>query len=425
MRNNGNPNLVWKLKKALYGLKQAPRQWHKKLREQFADMKFVRAVYDAGLFVSTAADGFVFVHVDDLFFTGHDALVTRNIERILEVFQGRDLGELSWALGMKIIRDLNARSIAFSQARMIENVLARFDMAECKAVPTPLETNVYIGRNPHDRELFHIREQLKQSPGLSDGMVTKLESRMTELQADVTDLTGAEHTKYMQLVGAIQYIAVVTRPDISFAAALLARYMSNPTSYLMKCGKRVLRYLSGTRNYGLSFTMQSDRGIKLLGYADADYAGCCDTRKATSGMAIFMNDCLVKWRTKRQPIVSVSTTEAELISLNACALDAEWLRLLLTDDIRDVPESVLLYCDNQSAQRLAKDPIASDRTKHIEMRHRKIQELVDKDRVCVDWISTRDQVADIFTKQLDKAQFEELRKRLGVCKLASTAVGEC
>lgn len=241
----------------------------------------------------------------------------------------------------------------------------------------------------------------------------------------MSDLTGEAHTKYMQLVGAIQYIAVVTRPDISFAAAMLARYMSNPTSYLMKCGKRVLRYLSGTKDYGLSFTMHNERELKLIGYADADFAGCNDTRKATSGMALFLNGCLVKWRTKRQPIVSVSTTEAELISLNACALDTEWLRLLLSDDIRGVPASVQLYCDNQAAQRLAKDPIASDRTKHIELRHRKIQELVDQDKMGVDWIPTKDQIADIFTKQLDKKQFQELRRRLGVKQLASTAVGEC
>lgn len=232
----------------------------------------------------------------------------------------------------------------------------------------------------------------------------------------------------MQLVGAIPYLAVVTRPDISFASALLARYMPNPTPYLLKCAKRVLRYLSGTRNYGLRYSMKDVTRPKLIGYADADFAGCSDTRKATSGMVIFFNGSAVKWRTKRQPIVSNSTTEAELISLNACALDAEWMRILLTSDLRVTPDDVSLYCDNQAAHRLAKDPISSDRTKHIEIRHRKIQEFVDQSRMNVDWVSTKNQVADIFTKQIDRSQFELLRRQLGVVQLPlqlCPAVREC
>ena len=415
-RTQKGTNYVWRLRKALYGLKQAARQWHKKLSEQLEAMGFERSKYDPALFILKCGMGFIHIHVDDLFFAIEPKLVNKYIEQLLEAFEGRDLGEVSWLLGMEAQRNKDTKQISFTQKLMIENVLKRFDMRDCKPVSTPIETGAFIGRNPNERELYRITETLKDSSEIPSQEVERLESKKTELTQAVIDLTGDEHKRYMSIVGALQYIAVVTRPDISFATAMLARYMSNPTNYLMKCAKRVLRYLAGTTSHGLVLSGTEGKDLKVIGYADADYAGCCDTRKATSGMALFVNGSLVKWRTKRQPITATSTTEAELIALTACALDTEWLRLIL-EDMKVSAKLVELKCDNQSAELVARNPIASDRTRHIEIRHRKVQELVEQKRMTVSWISTKDQVADVFTKPLPKDLFELFRTKLGVLRL--------
>jgi hypothetical protein len=119
----------------------------------------------------------------------------------------------------------------------------------------------------------------------------------------------------MQMVGSLQYVATVTRPDICFAAPSLARYMSCPTKHLLKCAKRVLRYVSATKDHALIFT-KSISEPNLIGYSDADWAGCEVTRRSTSGLLVLFNGSPIYWRSRRQPIVTMSTTEAELVALS-------------------------------------------------------------------------------------------------------------
>jgi hypothetical protein len=136
----------------------------------------------------------------------------------------------------------------------------------------------------------------------------------------------------MAIIGAVQYMAVVTRPDIAFAASALARYMSNPTKHLMRCAIRLLRYLAATRTHVLRYDCSNVHGNAVSGNSDADFAGCSKTSKGTSGVLIMFCGQPVHWRSKRQPIVTSSTTEAELVALSLCALQLQWL-LMLADDL--------------------------------------------------------------------------------------------
>jgi hypothetical protein len=182
----------------------------------------------------------------------------------------------------------------------------------------------------------------------------------------------------------------------------------------MNCAKKLLRYLAATRDYVLRYDCSTDKGPTIDGYSDADFAGCSKTSRSTSGLAIFYRGQPVSWRSKRQPIVTNSTTEAELVALNLCALQDQWLKLLLSSDLRVESLEARLYCDNKSTVAIGQNPIASDRSRHVSVKYRKVQELVENKVLTVEWITTTDQVADIFTKQMPETQFEHLRNLLQV-----------
>jgi hypothetical protein len=156
-------------------------------------------------------------------------------------------------------------------------------------------------------------------------------------------LTKEEHSKYMSIVGTVQYVAVVTRPDIAFAAASLSRFMSCPTKHQMNCAIRLLRYLSTTRNLLLQNMFSETDNYLLQGYSDVEFAGCSTTSKSTSGIAIMFRGQPVYWRSKRQLIVTSSTTEAELVALNLYALLVQGLKLL-GEDLGVGPLQACLYC---------------------------------------------------------------------------------
>jgi hypothetical protein len=374
-------------------------------------LHFTRAGYDPALFISSDGHTFVLMWVDDLFIFGSPASCDQFTASILSHFDSRDLGEAKWLLGMAVSRDRQNGTITLSHEQMIQNMLTKYGLESCKHSSLPLEANQIVGPDPHKGSREKILGQLKGlNPDSSEAK--SLQSKLDQMKSDSRLLSDSERQRYMQIVGSLQYVATVTRPDISFAASSLARFLSCPTAHLMKCAERVLRYLAGTRTHKLTYT--KSKTTTLIGYSDADWANCEETRKSTSGIIICLNNSPIYWRSKRQPIVTMSTTEAELVALTELALQVKWLKHMLTQDLRITIGATPLYCDNSSTVTLAKDPISSDRTKHIEVRHRKVQELVESKEVEVTWVPTDKQVADIFTKSLPKPAFIKLKRQLQV-----------
>jgi transposase InsO family protein len=409
--NDGNPQHVWLLHKALYGLKQAGRQWHLHLKDVMLSLHYSRAGYDPALFVSSDGQTFVLMWVDDLFIFGRPESCDQFTTSILKHFDSRDLGEAKWLLGMAVTRDKAKGTLTLSHEQMITNMLQKYGLEHCKHASIPMEANQIVGPDPHTKSRTKL-EALLQTLAPNSSEATTIQSKLDQMETDSRLLCDSDKQRYMQIVGSLQYVATVTRPDISFAASSLARFLSCPTAHLMKCAERVLRYLAGTKSNKLTYT-KSDSMV-LTGYSDADWANCEITRKSTSGIVIYCNNAPVHWRSKRQPIVTMSTTEAELVALTELSLQVKWLRNLLQEDIR-IPFNVTpLFCDNASTVTLAKDPISSDRTKHIEVRFRKVQELVESKEVEVAWIPTDEQAADIFTKPLPRPAFMKFKQQLQV-----------
>ena len=210
------------------------------------------------------------------------------------------------------------------------------------------------------------------------------------------------------------YLSTTTRPDISAAVSVLSQYMSEPSSDHWIGVKRVLRYLRGTMNFGLKFSVD-DKNPQLVGYSDSDWAGDQDTRKSTTGYVFQINNCTVSWSSRKQSTVAKSSTEAEYVALSTATQEAIWLRRLMVDLGKDMDIPTTIYEDNQGAIELAKNPKYHNRTKHIDVCFHFVRERIASNEIHVEYCPTEFMTADIMTKGLTRVVFEKFRDMLGVC----------
>src|ERR1051325_2242319 len=227
-----------------------------------------------------------------------------------------------------------------------------------------------------------------------------------------TSGTNVDQSLYRSMIGILLYLTA-SRPDIAFVVGVCARYQAEPKVSHINQVKRILKYVSGTYNYGMLYS----HGCEpiLSGYCDADWAGSADDRKNTFGGCFFLGNNLVSWFSKKQNCVSLSTAEAEYIATGSSCSQMIWMAQMLTE--YNVTQDVMtLYCDNLSAINIFKNPIQHSRTKHIDIRHHFIRDLVEEKLIKLEHVATELQLADIFTKALDARQFENLRGKLGICK---------
>ena len=155
------------------------------------------------------------------------------------------------------------------------------------------------------------------------------------------------------------------------------------------------------------------KSLDLLGYTDADFAGCKIDRKSTSGSCQFLGNALVSWFSKKQHSVAMSTTEAEYIAAGSCVAQIIWMKHQL-NDFGLVLEKIPIKCDNMSTICLTKNPIQHSRTKHIEIRHHFIRDHVQNGDILIDFVCTDDNLADLFTKPLNADRFWKLVRGIGM-----------
>lgn len=204
----------------------------------------------------------------------------------------------------------------------------------------------------------------------------------------------------------------VTRPDLMFVVCLLSRFMADPKEEHMLIGKRVLRYLKGTLEFGVFYGRSSK--LDLLGYTDSDYARDMNDRKSTSGYVFLLNGAAICWSSRKQDIVTLSSTEAEYVAATSSACHSVWLKGILKELEVVADECIDIMCDNSSAIKLSKNPIMHRRTKHIDVRYHYLRNLSNEEEIRLVFCGTNDQVADIMTKPIKLDQFMKLRSLLGV-----------
>jgi len=286
----GEERKVLRLKKALYGLKQAPRAWNTRLDEYFRKDGFEQCPFEHALYVKKNQGNLllVAVYVDDVIFMGNNGKMLEEFKKAMtREFEMTDMGLMKFFLGLEIKQ--GESGIFLSQEKFAKEILRKFKMADCNPVSTPMEPGAKLSK-------FDGGERVDAS-------------------------------RYRSLVGSLRYLTS-TRPDLSLSVGIVSRFMEEPVHSHWKAVKRILRYIQGTVAHGLFYSSTGD--YRLVGFSDSDWCGDVDDRKSTAGFVFFMGGTAFTWLSKKQPIVTLSTCEAEYVAASWCVCHAVWLRNLLS-----------------------------------------------------------------------------------------------
>lgn len=333
---------------------------------------------DHTLFVKHSSAGklaVLIVYVDDIILTGDYEEEICTIKSLLAAeFEIKDLGNLKYFLGMEIAR--SRKGISVSQRKYVLDLLKETGMLGCKPVDTPMDPTIKLGAKEN--------------------------------------CAPVDKGRYQRLVGKLIYLSH-TRPDIGFAVSMVSQFMNNPNEEHMEAVYRILRYLKLTPGRGLFFEKNQRRDIEV--FSDADWAGSVQDRRSTSGYCTFVWGNLVTWRSKKQSVVSRSSAEAEFRAMAHGICEGIWLKRVLKELKISDEEPMKMFCDNQSAISIAKNPVHHDRTKHVEIDRHFIKEKIEEGIIKMLYVPTCLQTADILTKALSRKVFDDLSSKLGLINI--------
>src|SRR6202522_2899787 len=291
---------IVKLQKSIYGLKQAGRKWYNTLCALLIKIGFQRLMADPAVFFACIGNNIVvlFIHVDDTTMTGSSILLINDFkQRIERHFDITDLGPISWLLGLAVTRNRAERTLSLSQESYINSLLHRFNLEDAKTLTTPMDSNIRL---------------------VSDDCPTSIEDKL--------EMKGIP---YCEAIGALNWLAVGTRPDIAFIVGHLAQFLKNPGRTHWEAAKRVTRHLKGTKDLKLTYGGGERRGIEV--YSDADGASQ-DHRRAISGFAVLIDGGAMSWSSKKQELITLSTMEAKYVAATHTAKELLWLQRLRSED---------------------------------------------------------------------------------------------
>jgi hypothetical protein len=365
----GGAGFVKKLRKALYGLKQAGRRWYDTFARELADLGFHPSATDPGVFSTRIGNqiSILAVHVDDCTLTGSSSKLVMEYRMKLDAkFPLTDLGPIHWLLRIQVTCNRDVRSLSLCQSSFIDTILARFSLTDTKLYGMPMVPAAN-----------YLKHDLPTSPA---------------------DVACMHKVPYHEAIGSLMYVAITTRPDISFAVSCLSQFLENPGEAHWQVVKWVFRYLAGTRDQALTYgTKQCD----LHGYTDADGA-LQEHHYAISGYAFIIDSGAVLWSSRKQELVTLSTVEAEYVVATHATKECIWLHRLTGELFPSLRTQTTLFCDNQAALKLTTDDNYHAHTKHIDIRFHFIQQVIASGAIKMVYCPTDDMTADVLTKALPR-----------------------
>ncbi len=382
--------LILELLKGLYGLKQGGRVWWLTLKEFLLVCGYLQSRADPCVFMKHEGGKSVYiaVYVDDITFFGDESLVDEAISALKKEYKLRDLGDLTFCLTMQI--ELSENGTFLHQRKYIQTILEKFSKEiNNQTAPTPLD----------HRQKFH----LTALPG--------------EPKYDaVLDKPEDQH-RYQEALGLLNYAAVNTRPDLSTAVSYLSGFASNPSKPHMDAVIRILRYLNGTATYGLYY--QSDPAVIPSCYVDAAH-DVHPNGRFQIGYIILMCGAPISWRSTKIPSVVISYMEAEYFAISEAGREIKALWNLHESFRIPLQDPIDIYEDNEAVISMCLSDTYTERSKHIDLRHHYIRELVEKNIVAIQPIRSQYQIADGLTKGKGRSLFRAFRDQIGVRSFIQT-----
>lgn len=359
---------VCRLKRSLYGLKQSPRQWNKKFTQFLQDMDLQTSQNDGCIFYRNDRTLIVAIYVDDgLILASNENDIVEVMTALEDRFEVHSVKATTF-LGFQI-EQKGPNEILLHQDSYINTILKRFNMIDAKPVDAPITTS-----------------KLSKDDGPLD-----------------------ETVPYREAIGSLMYAAITTRIDIAYAVNKASRAVEKPTKSDWIAVKRIFRYLKGKEDYGITYKKDS---TGIVAYCDSDFAGDEDTGRSTTGLVIMYAGGPVHWKSQRQKLITLSSTEAEFVSICSTIKEVVWHRKLALELDMITEEPTTVYCDNQSAIRIASNEKCVHRTRHMKVQASYPREQMELGEVDIKHIRTDKQLADMLTKPMSIQKFKTNNSQL-------------
>ena len=367
--------ILARLLKSLYGLKQAGKLWYENVKKTLIDFGMLPTLHDPCVFTYFKEDQIMYLslHVDDMLVVSNNSKFIDDLyNHLLTKYGEVSRTDVESHLGINIKRDRAAGTITINQPGLITKILEALSLS---ANTNPADTPAVARADP---------------------------------DADAQLLDKDSHSEYAAVVGMLLYL-VISRPEISYAVSLLCAKSHAPTTDDWTAAKRVGRYLVGTRDMGTVYSKGTGH-LWAHGYADASYANHPDARSHSGNVFnLFPFSGPIYVMSKKQSLVALSSTEAELEALKSMTTLVPWVRGFLTELGLEITNSIPVFEDNQAAIHLAHQDGNWGRTRHFAVRYQYVRSQIDSGMIELYHCPTNFMVSDIFTKPLDRETFCSLR----------------
>lgn len=319
------------------------------------------------------------VHVNSGLISAHCNVMVMLKAAIVACYAITNLGTACWFLSFELKHNRSTCTISISQVLYIDQLIERFGMQKAKPVAVPM--------NPH--------------------------ANLSQMKATKDKRKDMRRVPYAELVSALNWILVISRPDNQFATLILLRFMANPACTHWEAAKYNLHYLMGTKHHKLVLNCTLSNSLKP--YSNCNWALLAD-QQLISRCAILLSSTAISWYLCKQSIVTQSTCKAEYIGMSKASCKLTHIALVLHQlPFCKFDRPLTLYGNNQSAIQLAKSGNFSAWTKHIDVKYQYITKALEDSRLCLQYTPTNNMVANIFTKALPCEKLKYFCHLLGVC----------
>jgi hypothetical protein len=360
-----------KLKKSIYGLVQAAREWNQKFNKEIVKLGYEINNVDPCLFCKREDKKFCLIclYVDDMIITGDMALMVKTVADLRKVFDVKVQYNINDFLGCEITE--LPGEMRLHQKRIVNKMLENVELVSEKEYKTPCGPGFRVVRPSSDEKVDQATQKWFRSN-----------------------------------IGSLLYLVKLSRPDLCNAVRELSKVMDGATPGQVKELRRLINYVYQTREMGLKMEFSREHPWEIEAFSDSDFGGDKDGRKSVSGSIVMVSGVPISWKSKGQNTVSLSSTEAEYIALSETVREAKFISQVLEVMHIEYKKPINIHVDNIGAIFLAGNRNSSERSKHIDMKYHFVRDLIDEGLIDVKFVRSEQNLADLFTKNLNGELFE-------------------